>query len=178
MMMRHQPQSLDGRRAVSRVLVAELFADDPIPRPLRSRFFLGQGRERRLERGGVRAQLGARGDGGPSCRSGFPASFERTLASSLLSWLGTVRRPSRGRPVLRLRAVAVRCRGGARVAVRLLLSVVGCRRRRRARRPRRVAVVGHFVAVVLRLRSSSAFEPFVPRCGCSVGAVALASHKQ
>ena len=75
LMVRHQPQSLDGRRSVSRVLVAELFADDPIPRPLRSRFFLGQGRERRLERGGVRAQLGARGDGGPSCRSGFASSF-------------------------------------------------------------------------------------------------------
>ena len=39
----------------------------------------------------------------------------------------------------------------------MLLAVVGRWRRRRARRPRGVAVVGHFVAVVLRLRSSSAF---------------------
>ena len=66
-------------------------------------------------------------------------------------------------------------RGGARVAVRLLLSVVGCRRRRRPRRPRRVAVVGHFVAVVLRLRSSSAFEPFV-RAAVAPSALSLWPH--
>ena len=73
----------------------------------------------------------------------------------MFSWLCPVRRPSHGRPVLRLRAVAVRCRGGARVAIRLLLAVVGCRRRRRARWAGRVAVVGHCPFV---LCGSSAFE--------------------
>ena len=107
LMVRHQPQRLHGRRAVSRVLVAELLADHPIPGPLRSRFFLGQRCERWLECPSVRAQLGARGDGGPRRRSGFAASFERTLASSLFPWLRPVRRPSHGRSVLRLLTVAI-----------------------------------------------------------------------
>jgi len=148
LMVRHQPQRLHRRRSVSRVLVPELLTDHPIPRPLRSRFFLGHRCERRLECPSVRAQLRARGDGGPRRGSGFAASLQTPLASSLFSWLRAVRRPSRGRPVLRLCSVAVRGRGGARVAVRRdngrgPLAVVAAWRRRRARRPRGVAVVGH-----------------------------------
>ena len=109
---------------------------------------MGHRCERWLECPSVRAQLRARGDGGPRRGSGFAASLQTPLAASLFSWLRAVRRPSHGRPVLRLRAVAVRCLSGARVASRRgdgrgPLAVVAARRRRRARRPRGVAVVGH-----------------------------------
>ena len=75
LMVRHQPQSLDGRRSVSRVLVAELFTDHAVARPLRSRLLLGHRLKRRLERCCYCAQRAPRGDGGPSRRSGFASSF-------------------------------------------------------------------------------------------------------
>ena len=75
LMMRHQPQSLDGRRSVSRVFITELLADHAVARPLRSRLLLGHRLKRRLERCCYCAQRAPRGDGGPSRRSGFASSF-------------------------------------------------------------------------------------------------------
>ena len=75
LMVRHQAQRLHRGRSVPRVFITELFTDDPITGPLRSRFFLGHRCERWLECPSVRAQLGARGDGGPRRGSGFAASL-------------------------------------------------------------------------------------------------------